>query len=133
MNSELDNLTPEQLHTKKKAEFAACKTVDELNNAMHKYRSYDMLTVKDLIEYLKTQNPDACVVGYEQNSCAYIEQMKDLPNQYICTVEEMKKLDRVHYESWYKDSSPEDRAKKVEEHIAEIYRYTEDDDVILNI
>ena len=49
-------MTPEQkaLHEKKKAEFAACATPAELEKAMHKYRSDDMLTVQDLIDYLKT-------------------------------------------------------------------------------
>lgn len=52
----IDKMTPEEraLHEKKKAEFAACTTPQQLENAMHKYRSDDMLTVQDLIDYLKT-------------------------------------------------------------------------------
>lgn len=52
----VDEMTPEErvLHEKKKAEFAACTTAQQLEKVMHKYRSDDMLTVQDLIDYLKT-------------------------------------------------------------------------------
>lgn len=123
----------EKIRDKKKAEFAACKTTEEMNKVMHKYRSYDMLTVQDVIDYLKTQNPNACVLGYESNSRAYIEQFKDLPNMYICTVKEMKKRDRESLDGWYKHDPIEIRKKKIKETIDETYRYSEDDDVIFNI
>lgn len=123
----------EELHKKKKAEFTACKSREEMEKVMHKYRSCDMLTVQDVIDYLKTQNPNACVVGFERNSNAYIEQFKEIPNHYICTVKEMKKRDRESLKQWYKDSAPEERKKKIKEDLAVTYRYTEDDDVIFNI
>lgn len=128
-------MTPEQkaLHEKKKAEFAACATPAELEKAMHKYRSDDMLTVQDLIDYLKTQNPRACVVGFERNSNAYIEYPKELPNMYVCTVKEDKKRARKSIKSWYKHESPEEITKKVREQMKEMYRYVEDDDVIFAI
>ena len=44
-----------------------------------------MLTVQKLIDYLKTQDPNACILAYEPNSFAYIEQWPDLPNSDICT------------------------------------------------
>lgn len=133
--STLDKMTPEEraLHEKKKAEFAACKTMKQLDKAMHKYRSDDMLTVQDLIDYLKTQNPRACVVGFEQNSNAYIEYPKELPNMYVCTVKEDKKRARKHIKAWYRHDSPDEIKKKVKEEMKEMYRYTEDDDVIFAI
>ena len=42
-----------------------------------------MPTVGKLIEYLKTQDPDANILAYEPNSQAYIDQDPDLPNMCI--------------------------------------------------
>ena len=53
-----------------------------------------MLTVQKLIDYLKTQDPNACILAYEQNSDAYIEQLPDLPSHDILTVAEAKKIMR---------------------------------------
>lgn len=62
----------------------------ELEMYQKENRSRDMLTVKDLIRYLKKQKPDACILGYERSSRAYIEQFKDIPNTFIRTVKEDK-------------------------------------------
>lgn len=51
-----------------------------------------MLTVQKLIDYLKTQDPNACILAYEQNSDAYIEQFPGLPSPDILTVAEAKKI-----------------------------------------
>lgn len=131
----VDRMTPEEkaFHEKKKAEFAACTTSQQLEKVMHKYRSDDMLTVQDLIDYLKTQNPRACVVGYEMNSRGYIEYPKELPNMYVCTVKEDKRRSRRHIKGWYRHESPEQIKRKVKQHMKEMYRYVEDDDIIFSI
>ena len=49
------------------------RSIEELEKYMREHRSEDMLTVKDLIAYLKKQNPNACILGSEPNSFAYIE------------------------------------------------------------
>lgn len=61
-----------------------------------------MLTVQKLIDYLKTQDPNACILAYEQNSFAYIEQMPELPSLDICTVAEDKKNLEESLCRWYK-------------------------------
>lgn len=88
-----------------------------------------MLTVKKLMDYLATQNPDACVLAYEQNSLAYIEQLPDLPNPAICTVAEAKKRSEESLRSWFKDS--EDKEAKIKERLDEEFRYAKDDDIII--
>ena len=93
--------------------------------APYKDRS-SMLTVGKLMDYLKTCNPDACVVGYEINANAYTEQLPELPNVSICTVEEDKKreferLNRLFGSDEY----------VVENQMEELYRYVKDDDIIV--
>lgn len=105
----------------------------ELEKYMREHRSDDMLTVQDLIDYLKTQNPRACILGYEQNSFAYIEQSKKLPNNLVLTVKEDKKRVKKDLENWYRADPPDVRKKKVREQMKEMYRYSENDDVILKI
>jgi len=93
-------------------------------------RRTKMLTVRKLIDYLKTQNPDACVMGYEPNSFGFIEQLPDLPNKSICTVKEDRERERQFLlGQWYRNSA--DAEKKCEDDIAETYRYCNDDDVII--
>ena len=88
-----------------------------------------MLTVKKLIDFLSKQNPDACVLAYEQNSFAYIEQLPDLPNPSVCTVADAKKRAEESWRSWFKDS--EDAETRVKEKLDEEFRYAQDDDVII--
>jgi len=73
-----------------KKERPKINSLEDLRKYQKEHRSQDMLTVKDVIKYLKTQKPDACILGYETNSRAYIEQFKDIPNMYIRTVREDK-------------------------------------------
>lgn len=105
----------------------------ELEMYQKENRSRDMLTVKDLIRYLKRQNPDACILGYERSSRAYIEQFKEIPNAFIRTVKEDKESQRHHLERWYAHDTPEEREEHVNADLAEMYRYAEDDDVIFSI
>lgn len=88
-----------------------------------------MLTVQKLIDYLKTQDPNACILAYEQNSDAYIEQLPGLPSPDILTVAEAKKIMREDLQSWYKDVS--DAQVKIENDLSTIFRYAEDNDIII--
>ena len=88
-----------------------------------------MLTVQKLIDYLKTQNPNACILAYENNSFAYIEQWPDLPNHDILTVAEDKKLMEKDLKNWYKGI--QDADKKIKADIEKTYRYAKDDDIII--
>ncbi len=88
-----------------------------------------MLTVKKLIAWLQTQDQDACVLAYEQNSDAYIEQLPDLPNCDIQNVAQAKKQMREDLKSWYRDTP--DAEQKIEKDIAVVFRYAEDNDVVI--
>lgn len=94
-----------------------------------------MLTVKDLIKYLKTQDPDALVVGYDMNSSAYISQIKELPSPQIRTVREDKKDQTKHLMTFYTKNARNrgEALKKVKETIAEDYRYVKNNDVIIRL
>ena len=88
-----------------------------------------MLTVQKLIDYLKTQDPNACILAYERNSDAYIEQLPDLPNFDILIVAEAKKIMREDLESWYRDIP--NASDKIENDLSTVFRYAEDNDVII--
>lgn len=88
-----------------------------------------MLTVQKLIDYLKTQDPNACVLAYERNSDAYIEQLPDLPSPDILTVAEAKKIMGEDLKSWYKDVS--DAQVKIENDLSTVFRYAEDNDIVI--
>ena len=88
-----------------------------------------MLTVQKLIDYLKTQDPNACVLAYERNSNAYIEQWPDLPSADICTVAEDKRSTKKYLEHWYKKCS--DAKQRIESDIADLYRYAQDSDIVI--
>ena len=88
-----------------------------------------MLTVQKLIDYLKTQDPNACILAYEPNSFAYIEQLPSLPNPDICTVAESKAEMRKSLEHWHKDTT--NAEEKINKEIEKAYRYAEDTDIII--
>lgn len=90
-----------------------------------------MLTVKDLIAWLKKQNPNACVLGFEPNSNAWIEQFKELPSLAIRTVAQEKESDREHLKNWYKGYPPDVIKEKVEAEMKEVFRYANDDDIVI--
>ena len=113
---------------KKKSEI---KSIEELEKYMRQHRSEDMLTVQDLIDWLQKQNPKACVLGFEPNSNAWIEQHKKLPSISIKTVREEKEQERKSMNSWYRHDPDDIRQQKVEAHIKEVFRYAEDDDVVI--
>ena len=90
-----------------------------------------MLTVSKLIDYLKTQNPNACIMTYEPNSFGYIEQPPALPNHFICTVAENRGRERKYLmEKWY--GGMDDAKTRCEKDLAETYRYCKDDDIVIH-
>lgn len=104
---------------------------------LDKFRSEKMLTVESLIEWLKTQDPKACILGFEINSNAYIEQFRELPNRSICTVKDAKENERTWIRNFYKDSIPKKEGfgtleELVEAKVAEVFRYAHDNDIVVN-
>jgi hypothetical protein len=91
-----------------------------------------MLTVKDLIKYLKTQDQDALVVGYEFNSCAYTSQSKNIPNCCIRTVKEDKEREMEYLKQQYPKLNKKAIKKKFSIRLKENYRYVQDNDIIIN-
>ena len=89
-----------------------------------------MLTVGKLVKWLQEQDQNACILAYEPNSDAYIEQLDDLPNCDICTVAKAKKDMKDNLLNWYKDMP--DKDAKAERDINTVFRYAKDADVILN-
>lgn len=103
----------------------------EIDAAHEKYvdsRS-KMLTVQKLIDYLKTQDPNACILAYEPNSDAYIEQLPELPSPDIENVVEAKKRLESNLRSWYKDSK--NAEEKIKRDLEIVFRYAKDNDVII--
>ena len=88
-----------------------------------------MLTVQRLIDFLKTQDPDACILAYEPNSDAYIEQFPSLPSPDILNVKMAKEQMKEDLKSWYKHTTDAD--KKIERDMSTIFRYAQDNDVII--
>lgn len=88
-----------------------------------------MLTVQKLIDYLKTQDPNACILAYEPNSDAYIEQLPELPSPDVENVAEAKKRLESNLRSWYKDS--ENSEEKIKQDLEIVFRYAKDNDVII--
>lgn len=104
------------------------KALADARRALAPHRT-EMLTVRKLMDFLSRQNPDACILAYEPNSLAYIEQFPDLPNSSICTVAEAKKRDEEGLRGWFRGC--EDAERKVQERLAETFRYAQDDDVVI--
>lgn len=88
-----------------------------------------MLTVGKLVAWLQKQDQDACILAYEPNSDAYIEQLDDLPNYDICTVAKAKADMRRGLLDWYRDIP--DKESKVDKSVSIVFRYAKDNDVII--
>ena len=103
----------------------------EIDTAHEKYADSrsKMLTVQKLIDYLKTQDPNACILAYEPNSDAYIEQLPELPSSDVENVAEAKKRLESNLRSWYKDS--ENAEEKIKRDLEIVFRYAKDNDVII--
>lgn len=98
-------------------------------HAMYAESRKGMLTVQRLIDFLKTQDPDACILAYEPNSDAYIEQFPSLPSPDILNVKMAKEQMREDLKSWYRNTA--DAESKIERAISTVFRYAEDNDVII--
>lgn len=105
--------------------------VDKLHNAFVSQGRSSMLTVQKLIDYLKTQDPNGCILAYEPNSFAYIELPAVLPSSDICNVAEDKEHAKKYFERWYKDDP--DAESKVRKEIEQTYRYAQDSDVVIRM
>ena len=103
--------------------------IDEKHGEFIKHDRTRMLTVQKLIDYLKTQDPNACILAYEPNSFAYIEQWPTLPNPDICTVAEDKKRMEESLKHWYKDTK--NAKEKIAKEIEQTFRYAQDNDIII--
>ena len=103
----------------------------EIDAAHEKYADgrSKMLTVQKLIDYLKTQDPNACILAYEPNSDAYIEQLPELPSSDVENVAEAKKRLESNLRSWYKDT--ENAEEKIKRDLETVFRYAKDNDVII--
>ena len=88
-----------------------------------------MLTVRRLIEWLQTQDPDACILAYEQNSDAYIEQFPELPSPDVLNVKMAKEKMREDLANWYRNTPDADT--KIERDISTVFRYAQDNDVVI--
>ena len=88
-----------------------------------------MLTVQRLIDFLKTQDPDACILAYEPNSDAYIEQFPSLPSPDVLNVKMAKEQMKEDLKSWYRDTPDAD--SKIAREISTVFRYAQDNDVII--
>ena len=105
----------------------------EIDAAHEKYADgrSKMLTVQKLIDYLKTQDPNACILAYEPNSDAYIEQLPELPSSDVENVAEAKKRLESNLRSWYKDT--ENAEEKIKRDLETVFRYAKDNDVIIRV
>ena len=88
-----------------------------------------MLTVQHMIDFLKTQDPDGCILAYEPSSDAYIEQLSSLPSPDVMNVEMAKKELEKDLKHWYKDT--EDAESKIQRDVSTVFRYARDNDVII--
>lgn len=80
-----------------------------------------MLTVGDLVKFLKKQDQNALVVGFSENSNAYISQFKEIPNESVTTVGDMKARDRKRLKGRLRENDWWRR----------MYRYVKNEDVII--
>jgi hypothetical protein len=104
---------------------------------LDKFRSEQMLTVESLIKWLQTQDPKACILGFETNSNAYTEQFRELPNQSMCTVKDAKEDERKWLYNFYRGTDPKKEGfdtleELVEAKVAEVFRYAHDNDITVN-
>lgn len=102
--------------------------IDKAHDEHVKSRSR-MLTVQKLIDWLKTQDPDACILAYEPNSEAYIEQFPELPNSDVLNVADAKRRMAEHLKHWYRGT--ENAEERIKQDIERDFRYAEDNDVII--
>ena len=103
--------------------------IDNAHAAFVERGRKNMLTVGRLVEWLKKQDQDACVLAWEDNSRAYIEQFPDLPSPDVCTVEQCMADTRENLKQWYRGVAGAD--EKIEDEIKTSFRYARHGDVII--
>lgn len=103
--------------------------IDSKHDDFIKDSRKSMLTVQRLIDYLKTQDPNACILAYEPNSDAYIEQFPTLPSPDVLNVADAKKQMQEDLKSWYRNIP--DAEQKIKDDMDRVFRYAEDTDVII--
>ena len=102
--------------------------IDALHDAWLKGRSR-MLTVGKLVEWLKKQDQDACVLAFEPNSDAFIEQFPDLPSPDVCTAEQCRADMEKNLRQWYRDT--EGAEEKIKRELDAVFRYSKPGDVVI--
>jgi hypothetical protein len=86
-----------------------------------------LLTVKDLIEYLQKQNPKARILRIESNTGDW----QDTPDFMIHTVAEEKAQTLDYLKNFFKTEDP--HHPKVEKEMVDIFKYANDDDIVLSV
>lgn len=97
-----------------------------IDNPEHKI----MLTVKDVMDYLKDKDPNSLVLIYEPNSFAYISQFKD-PKMSFVKVSDAKIEERKYWEKFYKGNK--NKEKIVNDKVEELFRYSRNNDIIMKV
>jgi len=87
------------------------------------FRHDRFFTVKDAIEWLSKQNPDAGLMYFEVNSHAWCDMS---PNMFR-TVKEEKLREFDEQRRWHEGDPDAD--EKVESEMKEIFRYVQDEDI----
>ena len=78
---------------------------------------------------MKTQDPNACILAFEPNSNAYIEQLPTLPSPDVLNVAMAKEQMTNDLKNWYKDTK--DAEDCIKREIETVFRYSQDNDVII--
>ena len=89
----------------------------------------NMLTVGRLVEWLLRQDQDACVLAYEQNSDAYIEQPGGLPSPDVCTVEQCRADMEKSLRGWYRGTAGAEG--RIQADLERTFRYAQPGDVVI--
>lgn len=87
------------------------------------FKNDRLFTVREAIEWLSKQNPDAGLFYFETNSNAWC----DMPSSYFRTVKEEKEIEKEHLNHWFKDDA--NKEEKIKNEFDEVFRYVEDDDI----
>ncbi len=86
-----------------------------------------LMTVRDLVEYLQTKNPDAKILRIESNT----GDCQDTPDFMIHTVAEEKEHTLEYLKHFFKTEDPHNA--DVEKEMVDIFKYANDDDIVLSV
>lgn len=93
------------------------------NKSLHKMVDNHVFTVRDAIEWLSKQDPNAGLMYFEINSNAWC----DMAPHMFCTVADEKKREYVLQKNWHKDLK--NAEEQIEIEMKEIFRYVKDTDI----